>query len=54
MNWGSVLWKSPDDLKPQSVAVSTLWPSEVMPVPPQFDGVPVLGLSTVLNATIEF
>ena len=50
-NWGSVFCRSPVDLKPQSVDVSMLWPSDVIE-PAQFDA--VAPLPTVFDATIEF
>ncbi len=47
--------RSPVEVNPQSLWFSMLYPAEVMgPAPPQFDGVPELGVSTVLDATIEF
>src|SRR5947209_6466351 len=50
-NCGSVFWRSPVAVNPQSAAVSRLWPCEVI-VPKQFDA--VAWLETVLDATIEF
>ena len=52
-NCGSVFCRSPVDLKPQSDAVSRLWPSEVMTSPAaQLEG--VAPLDTVFDATIVF
>ncbi len=55
-NPGSVFLRSPVPAKAQSAPLWRLWPSEEMPVSPQFDGTnsSVSGSSTVLSATIEF
>ena len=55
-NPGSVFLRSPVPAKAQSAPLWRLWPSEEMPVSPQFDGrsSSVSGSSTVLSATIEF
>ena len=56
VNPGLAPERSPAAWKPQSVPLSRLWPAETIApaVPPQLDGRPADGESTVLPATIEF